>query len=320
MTLAQGGSAPSYITHRMIVLTMILLAAPAIVAQQYSPSLYSGMQWRQIGPFRAGRVTGVTGVPGQPAVYYMGTAGGGAWKTTDGGMVWKPIFDKQNVASIGAIAVAPSNTNVVYIGTGDVSNVGASVNQGNGTFKEMNNQAFGHESKFSMGNDIADINHDGWLDVMTVDMLPADEKVLKSSLGDDPLTLYLYQRGYGYNYQYSRNCLQLNTGEGKKFSDIALYSGVAATDWSWSPLIADFNLDGRNDIFRPILVGISNLDFFRIFNRWGQLVYATTQNGQGWDGTLGGRPQETGTFVYMVQGKDYTGKIHFKKGTFILIR
>jgi enediyne biosynthesis protein E4 len=107
-----------------------------------------------------------------------------------------------------------------------------------------------------MGNDIADINHDGWLDVMTVDMLPADEKVLKSSLGDDPLTLYLYQRGYGYNYQYSRNCLQLNTGEGLKFSDIALYSGVAATDWSWSPLIADFNLDGRNDIF--VSNGIKN--------------------------------------------------------------
>ncbi|HXO75319.1 MAG TPA: CRTAC1 family protein, partial [Puia sp.] len=123
------------------------------------------------------------------------------------------------------------------------------LNQGNGTFREINNQAFGHESKFSMGNDIADINHDGWLDIMTVDMLPANEKVLKSSLGDDPLTLYLYQRGFGYNYQYSRNCLQLNTGKGKKFSDIALYAGVAATDWSWSPLIADYNLDGREDIF-----------------------------------------------------------------------
>jgi hypothetical protein len=130
------------------------------------------------------------------------------------------------------------------------------LNQGNGTFKEINKQVFGHESKFSMGNDIADINHDGWLDVMTVDMLPEDEKVLKSSLGDDPLTLYQYQRGYGYNDQYSRNCLQLNTGEGLKFSDIALYSGVAATDWSWSPLIADFNLDGRNDIF--ISNGIKN--------------------------------------------------------------
>jgi len=130
------------------------------------------------------------------------------------------------------------------------------VNQGNGTFKEMNNQAFGHESKFSMGNDIADINNDGWPDIMTVDMLPEDEKVLKSSLGDDPLGLYLYERSFGYNYQYSRNCLQLNTGRGKKFSDIALYSGVAATDWSWGPLIADFNLDGQDDIF--VSNGIKN--------------------------------------------------------------
>ncbi|HTV66444.1 MAG TPA: hypothetical protein VMD98_12615, partial [Bryocella sp.] len=65
----------------------------------------------------------------------MGTAGGGAWKTTDGGMVWKPIFDQAHVASIGAIAVAASNPNIVYIGTGDVSNVGGAVNQGNGMWK-----------------------------------------------------------------------------------------------------------------------------------------------------------------------------------------
>ena len=139
--LAQGSvSLPASSTFRrttffiFLVFAIVSIAYPA-VAQQYDPSLYSGMQWRQIGPFRAGRVTGVTGVPGQPAIYYMGTAGGGAWKTTDGGMVWKPVFDKQRVASIGAIAVAPSNPNTVYIGTGDVSNVGASVNQGNGMWK-----------------------------------------------------------------------------------------------------------------------------------------------------------------------------------------
>ncbi len=123
------------------------------------------------------------------------------------------------------------------------------VNQGNGAFKEMNRQAFGHESKFSMGNDIADINNDGWLDVMTLDMLPEDEKVLKSSQSDLPLDIYNFQIEYGYHYQYSRNCLQLNTGQGEKFADVALYSGVAATDWSWSPLIADYDLDGNNDIF-----------------------------------------------------------------------
>ena len=142
------------------------------------------------------------------------------------------------------------------------------VNQGNGTFKEMNKEVFGHESKFSMGNDIADINNDGWPDVMTTDMLPKDEKVLKSSLGDDPLDVYNYQRKFGYSNQYSRNCLQLNIGRGMKFADIALYSGVAATDWSWSPLIADYNLDGKADIF--VSNGIKNrpndLDYIKFIS------------------------------------------------------
>lgn len=123
------------------------------------------------------------------------------------------------------------------------------VNQGNGSFKEMNSEAFGHESKFSMGNDVADINNDGWIDIITTDMLPEDEKVLKSSAGDEPLDIFNYKQSLGYYFQYSRNCLQLNTAKGKRFSDIALYSGIAATDWSWCPLIADFNLDGQPDIF-----------------------------------------------------------------------
>ncbi len=122
-----------------VILLLAAAISPPVLAQQYDPSLYSGMQWRQIGPFRAGRVTAVTGVPGQPAIYYMGTAGGGAWKTTDGGMVWKPIFDKEGVASIGAIAVAPSDPKVIYLGTGDVSNVGGAVNQGDGMWKSTDN-------------------------------------------------------------------------------------------------------------------------------------------------------------------------------------
>ncbi|MDN3657145.1 VCBS repeat-containing protein [Ferruginibacter paludis] len=142
------------------------------------------------------------------------------------------------------------------------------VNQGNGTFKEMNKAAFGHESKFSMGNDIADINNDGWPDVMTADMLPKDEKILKSSLGDDALDIYNYQRKFGYANQYARNCLQLNVGRGMKFADIALFSGVAATDWSWSPLIADYNLDGKADIF--VSNGIKNrpndLDYIKFIS------------------------------------------------------
>ena len=130
--MASGGFAVTF----MIVLLALLTIAPNGYAQQMDPNLYSGMRWRQIGPFRAGRVSAVAGVAGNPALYYMGTPGGGIWETTDGGMVWKPISDHQiDVASIGAIEVAPSNSNIIYAGTGDVSDVGSAVNQGDGMYK-----------------------------------------------------------------------------------------------------------------------------------------------------------------------------------------
>jgi photosystem II stability/assembly factor-like uncharacterized protein len=119
---------------RTLLLAFIACAAP-IFSQQFDPSLYGAMRWRQIGPFRAGRVSAVSGIPGNAAVYYMGTPGGGVWKTEDGGVVWHPTFDSEPVASIGAVVVAPSNPNIVYVGTGDVSNVGGAVNQGNGIYK-----------------------------------------------------------------------------------------------------------------------------------------------------------------------------------------
>ncbi len=112
-----------------------VLLTCAVSACAIDPSSYSAMRWRQIGPFRAGRVSAVAGIPGNAAVYYMGTPGGGLWKTVDGGTVWKPIFDQVNVASIGAVVVSPSNPNVVYVGTGDVSNVGGAVNEGNGVYR-----------------------------------------------------------------------------------------------------------------------------------------------------------------------------------------
>ncbi|MEJ7770066.1 MAG: VCBS repeat-containing protein, partial [Chitinophagaceae bacterium] len=141
------------------------------------------------------------------------------------------------------------------------------LNNGNGSFSELNKQAFGHESHFSMGSDAADINNDGWVDLVTLDMLPADEKILKSSMPDDPLEIYQYKLGFGYQAQCSRNCLQLNRGAGRRFSDIALFSGIAATDWSWSPLLADFDNDGICDLF--ITNGIyrrpNDLDFMNYY-------------------------------------------------------
>ncbi|TDE31919.1 hypothetical protein E0I61_04235 [Flavobacterium ranwuense] len=123
------------------------------------------------------------------------------------------------------------------------------LNNGDGTFTESLKQYFGHTSRFSMGVDVADVNHDGFPDIMTLDMLPEDEKVLKSSLGDDNVQMLKFRtEKLGYHYQYTRNMLQLNQG-GNHFTEVALLSGVAATDWSWSTLFGDYDQDGEQDIF-----------------------------------------------------------------------
>ncbi|MDB5119334.1 MAG: RNA-binding protein [Sphingobacteriales bacterium] len=139
------------------------------------------------------------------------------------------------------------------------------VNQKNGTFKEQLKSAFGHTSLFSMGNSLNDVNKDGCLDVINTDMLPEDIKALKSSINDEPLDIYNQKVKSGFYYQYSKNCLQLNVGNGKKFVDIGLYAGVAATDWTWSPLVQDFDMDGRKDIFfsNGIKKRLNDLDYLK---------------------------------------------------------
>jgi photosystem II stability/assembly factor-like uncharacterized protein len=111
-------------------------ALPRLLAQagRIDPSLYSALRWRSIGPFRGGRVNGVSGVPGQPNVFYMGSVGGGVWKTTNAGRTWLPIFDSQPIASIGAIGVAPSAPDTVYVGTGE-ADMRSQISYGNGMYK-----------------------------------------------------------------------------------------------------------------------------------------------------------------------------------------
>lgn len=117
-----------------LVIAFFLGLPPFSFAQQFSPSLYSGLHWRMIGPFRGGRSNGVTGVPGQPDTFYFGSVGGGVWKTINAGRTWEPIFDHEPIASIGAIAVAPSDANVVYVGTGE-ADMRSQISFGDGMYK-----------------------------------------------------------------------------------------------------------------------------------------------------------------------------------------
>jgi hypothetical protein len=102
----------------LALLTLLGLAGP-VAAQGSDPSLFQEMRWRMIGPFRASRTKAGTGVPSQPNVFYIGVVNGGVWKTTDYGRTWDPIFDDQGTGSVGAIAVAPSDPNIVYVGSGE---------------------------------------------------------------------------------------------------------------------------------------------------------------------------------------------------------
>jgi hypothetical protein len=122
------------------------------------------------------------------------------------------------------------------------------INNCNGTFTERLTTSMGHTSRFSMGVDAADFNNDGRPDLMVVDMLPDREEILKTSANAEGFNVYNMKIRAGYHPQYARNTLQLNRGEGK-FSEIGYLAGVYATDWSWAPLFADLDNDGRKDLF-----------------------------------------------------------------------
>lgn len=152
-------------------------------------------------------------------------------------------------------------------------------NNGDGTFTEGIDRAMSYTSHFSMGNAVADWNNDHLPDIISLDMKPESEEVVKNTVGSDSYNIFLLKRSFGYHSQFSRNMLQLNrgnsTGDMPVFSEVARISGVEATDWSWAPLITDLDNDGWKDIF--ITNGIwrrpNDLDYLKyISNRQIQAV------------------------------------------------
>ena len=122
------------------------------------------------------------------------------------------------------------------------------INDHHGHFSDQLDQRIMHTSRFSMGVEIADINNDAFPEIISMDMLPYDPYMLKRSQGEDSWDNFNLKLSFGYNYQYTRNNLQFNRGNGH-FTETAFYSGIAATDWSWAPLLLDFDNDGYKDLF-----------------------------------------------------------------------
>ena len=122
----------------LLIVSMICLVTLCLASEQpqTNPDLFKAMKWRLVGPFRGGRVLAVEGVRGKPNVFYFGAVAGGVWKTTDGGLNWLPSFDDQPVSSIGALAIAPSDPNIIYVGTGE-SCIRGDISFGDGVYKSV---------------------------------------------------------------------------------------------------------------------------------------------------------------------------------------
>jgi hypothetical protein len=136
----------------------------------------------------------------------------------------------------------------MYVGNDFHENDYLYINQKNGAFRDMTDSSLMHTSQFSMGVDIGDLNNDIFPEIVSLDMLPSEYDILKKSEGEDMYSIFQYKIRQGYNYQFARNNLQYNNGNGT-FSEIGMYSGVHATDWSWAALFTDFDNDGLKDLF-----------------------------------------------------------------------
>jgi hypothetical protein len=167
-------------------------------------------------------------------------------------------------------------------------------NNGDKTFRETIKNSTKHISYYSMGNDMADFNNDGWLDIMVLDMVAEDNKRMKENLGGMSDNTFRQRVEMGFHQQYMFNVLHLNNGN-ETFSEIGMLAGVSNTDWSWGPLFADFDNDGLKDLFvaNGMRKDIRNMDWGDIYRQFskisgGELIFKDSE----WEYLLSTMPSE----------------------------
>src|SRR5216683_54761 len=195
-----------------VLCALVQVFAAPDAPKQFDPKLFQELRWRLIGPPRGGRVLAVAGVRGEPEVYYFGSVGGGVWKTNDAGRTWNPIFDSQPVASIGAIALAPSNPEIIYVGSGE-ADMRSSISTGNGMYK----------------------SNDGGKTWVLIGL--ADSRQIGRILIDpkDPNKLYVAALGHAYGPNPERGVFRSNDG-GKNWQRILFKDeNTGAIDLAFEP-------------------------------------------------------------------------------------
>jgi len=167
----------------------------------------------------------------------------------------------------------------IYVTNDYLTNDLMYINNGDGTFTDRAMEYLKHTSYSAMGNDIADLNNDGLPEIVALDMLPEDNFRRKTMLPNNNYTTYINNERFDYQHQYIRNTLQVNRGKSPDsdamvFSETAMMSGVSATDWSWAPMIADFDLDGDRDIIATngFPKDVTDRDFIDYNTESGQFV------------------------------------------------
>ncbi|GEO10588.1 hypothetical protein SAE01_30840 [Segetibacter aerophilus] len=182
------------------------------------------------------------------------------------------------------------------------------INNKNGTFSDKLKSSIGHTSLYSMGNDIADMNNDGLPDIVSLDMLPEDNKRQRLLFGPDNYEYFDMIVHAGFSHQYMRNMLQLNNGDGT-FSEIGQLSGISNTDWSWAPLMGDFDNDGLKDLFvtNGFLKDFTNMDFIKFKSSYFQYLNGRVTPQSVMD--LISKIPSSNVTNYIFQN---TGNLHFK--------
>jgi len=253
------------LSYRRVLLTVVVLAAATIavpvMAQQFSPDLFKSLHWRSIGPFRGGRTRAVAGVPSQPNVFYIAQVNGGVWKTDDYGRTWNPIFDDQPTGSVGSIAVAPSDPNIIYVGSGEgLQRPDLSV--GDGIYKSTD-----------AGKTWT---HLGLRDGQQIPQIVVDPR--------DPNVVLVAVAGHPYGANAERGIFRSSDG-GKTFDKV---------------LFKDENVGGADVIFDPVNADIAYAGLWEArqgpwengaWNGNGGGVYKSTDNGKTWRQLSGGLPE-----------------------------